>query len=321
MAVLTAVARIVLLFGCVLAFTTGGRAQDLPTVRVAGCSCDDFKTVYYGVRSGLFRRAGVNVEIVTVANGAAAMASVVGGSTQAALTSVVPLLQAHQHGVPFQIVSPAQWYLSDAATNMLFVRKDSTVRSGRDLNGKTLAVQSLKDLNSVATLAWIDKTGGDSRTTKMIELPLSAVAAAIDEGRVDAGSLQSPFFEQALASGKVRFLAKNYDAIGKRFEAAVYVSMGDYVNANLEVMGRFARAMHEAIVYVNGHLAETVDLVASYTGIDPAVVARSARTTDPEYLEARFLQPLIDISYKYKLIDRAFPADELFSSVLPRAPR
>ena len=136
-----AVTRIVLIMGCVLVLPLGGRAQDLPTVRVSGPSVDDFKTAYYGVQSGLFRRYGLNVEIVTVASGAAALATIVGGSAQAALTSIVPVLQARTHGVPFEIVAPGQLYLSDSATNMLFVKKDSPIHSGQDLNGRTLAVQ------------------------------------------------------------------------------------------------------------------------------------------------------------------------------------
>lgn len=209
-----------------------GSAQPLPTVRVATCICDDVKTVLYGIRTGIFQRYGVSVEHVAVANGAAALASLVGGSSDVALTSDLPLFQAHDHGIPLTIVVPAQWYLSDAATaGTLLVKSDSPIKSGRDLDGKTIAVQSIKDLNWAGTMAWIDATGGDSHTVKAVELPLPAVIAAIVEGRVDAGSVQTPFLEQGLASGKVRLLAKTYDAIGKRFEAAVYVSTAERVSA------------------------------------------------------------------------------------------
>jgi NitT/TauT family transport system substrate-binding protein len=303
-----------------------GGAQALPTVRVAGCVCDDLKTIHYGIKAGIFRRLGVNVEIVSVQNGSAAMASLVGGSSQVALTSAVPLLQGHARGVPFVIVAPAQWYLSESATaGTLLVKRDSSIQSGRDLNGKTIAVQSLRDLNWAGTMAWIDQTGGDSRTVKAVELPLPAVVAAIDEGRVDAGSVQTPFLEEGLASGKLRLLAKAYDAIGKRFEAAAYVSMADYVNANRDALSRFARGVHDANVYTNSpaHAAEMAELVASFTKMELAIVAKTPRTTDPEYLDAKTvatMQSLIDVAYKYKLIDKTFPAEELFSSVALRGP-
>lgn len=86
-------------------------------------------------------------------------------------------------------------------------------------------------------------------------------------------------------------------------------------------MSRFARAMHEAIAYTNSHLPDTVDMVASYTHLEPAIIARSVRTRDAEYIDANLFKPLIDLAYRYKLIDRLVPAEDLFSSVVVRAPK
>ena len=299
----------------------GAGGQELAKLVVAGPPIDDFKTVYYGIRSGLFQKYGLNVEALQTNSGAAALASVIGGSTQVAFTSVPPVLQGFARGVPLRIVAPAQWYLSEAATSALFIKSDAPIRSGRDLNGKTVAVQSLKDLNWAVTLAWIDQTGGDSSTVKVVELPNSAVLPAIEEGRIDAGSLASPFLEKGLASPKVHLLAKNYDAIAKRFQASAFASTVDYVAGHPDVMGRFVRAMHDSIVYTNTHLAETVSLVASYTGVEPDVVARSARAIDPEYIDPKDIQPVIDVEYRYKVIDRTFNADDVISSIALRRPR
>jgi len=295
-------------------------SQDVPTIRVAGCLCDDFKTVHYGVRSGLFRRNGLNVEIAQMSSGTAALASVIGGDTQVALSSTVPVLQAYTRGIPLRIVSPGQWYLSSSPTTAFFVKSDSPIHSARDLSGKTIAVQSLKDLTWAATRAWIDKNGGDINSIRVVELPFPTVVAALDEGRIAGGSLGTPFMQQAVSSGKARLLANTYDAIAPRFEAAVWVSTVDYIAANPDIMNRFARAMHEAIVYTNAkaHLTEMNALVASYTRVDQAVVAGSPRTLDPEYLEAKFLKPVIDVAYRYKLIERDVAPEDLFSSVLLR---
>lgn len=296
-------------------------AQDLPKIIVAGPPIDDFKTVYYGIRSGLFRRYGLNVEALNTNSGAAAMASVAGGSTQVAFTSLPAVLQAFARGLSFRVVAPAQWYLSEAATSALYVKADSPVKTGRDFNGQTVAVQSIKDLNWAVMMAWIDQNGGDSKTVKAVELPNSAVAPAIAEGRVLAGNLVSPFSDQALAAGQVRMLAKSYDAIAKRYQASVFVATAEYIAANLDAMGRFVRAMRESIVWTNTHLAETVDLVASYTGADPANVAKSVRAIDPEFLDPKDIQPVINVAFKYNLIDRAFAAEDLLSPVALRAPK
>jgi NitT/TauT family transport system substrate-binding protein len=309
------------LLGLPLCLAGAASADDLPTIRISGPPVDDFKMVYYGMRSGLFHKYGVNVEVIPANSGAAALASVAGGSADVSFGSLPGFLQAHARGVPVLIVAPAGMYLSEEPTNLLLVRRDSPIKTGRDLNNRVIASQALRDLPSVTIMAWMDQNGGDSRTVRAIELPYSAVLPALDEGRIDAACLSSPFLEQALASGKIRVLAKSYDAIAKKFMEAAFVSMADYIAHNKDTMSRFARAMHEAIGYTDAHLPETVDLVASYSGIEPSVIARSIRAVDPEFVEAKNIQPLIDVAFKYKLIDQHFTADQLISSDALRPPR
>ena len=62
-------------------------------------------------------------------------------------------------------------------------------------------------------------------------------------------------------------------------------------------------------------------LVASYTGVEPAVVAKSARAIDPEYIDPKDLQPVIDVEYRYKVIDRSFSAEDVISPIALRRPR
>jgi NitT/TauT family transport system substrate-binding protein len=307
--------RVGLLLAALLLCSVCVSSQELPSIIVAGPPIDDFKTVYYGARSGLFRRYGLNVTAQPTQSGSAATAAVVGNSAQVAFTSFPGVIQAYVRGVPFRVVAPAQWYLTDSVTDALFVKADSPIRSAKDLAGKIVGVVAINDLFSLTTKAWIDQNGGDSSNVKLTEVPLSAITPALESGRIDAGRLGSPFMEQALAAGKVRLLGKNLDAIGKRYQASVFVSTVDYVAANTDTMRRFVRAMHESIVYTNTHLPETVDLVASFTGVEAAAVARSVRAVDPEYLDPKNLQPVIDFSYKYKLIDKNFNAAEIISSV------
>jgi len=298
-----------------------GQSQDLPVLRVSGPPLDAYKTAYYAQQSGLFRKYGVNVQLSTLSSGSAAMAALVGGSIDLAFTAILPAIQAHVKGIEFRIVAPAGWYLSDAPQLLMLVRKDSTFATGRDLNGKTIGCTALKDLSCTAMAAWIDQNGGDSKTVHALELPNSALLPALDENRIDAATFVTPFMDQALASGTTRVLAKDYDAISKRFQTAGYIATADFAAKNVDALNRFARAMHDAAVYTNAHLPDTVDIVASYTGIPAAAIAKSARATDPENVDPRNIQPLIDVAAKYGIIDRGFPADEIISSAAVRPPR
>lgn len=300
---------------------TAAAGQDLSTLHISGPPLDAYKSAYYAVRSGLFRKYDVNVEVSTVSGGSAAMAALVGGSVDLAFTALLPAIQGHVRGAEFQIVAPAGWYLSDAPQLLMLVKKDSPISSGRDLNGKTLGSTGLRDLSIAAMSAWIDQNGGDSKTVHTLEIPNGALLPTLEEGRIDAATFVTPFLDQALTSGKVRVLAKSYDAISKRFQTAGYVATAEFSAKNQDPLRRFARAMHDAAVYTNAHMSETVDIVASYSGIPAAAIAKSVRATDPEYVESRNIQPLIDVAAKYGIIDRSFPANEIISPAALQPPR
>jgi NitT/TauT family transport system substrate-binding protein len=292
----------------------------LTVVRAVGPPNDGFKAVYYGVKSGLFKKYGLDVQTSIVASGAAAAAALSGGAADIAYTNILTLIQAHTHNVPMVFVASGNLQLPGKTQTDMLVAVDSPIKSGRDLTGKTLGSASLRDINAAASLAWIDKTGGDSKTVKVVEVPASAGAAFLEEHRADAVTLNEPAVSLAVATGKARVLAAPYDAVGAGMTAG-FAAMEPYVAANRDVMERFAKAMHEASVYTNAHLADTVDLVAGYSGVPADVVAKSVRFMDAEYLEPRYLQPMIDLCARYGLIDRDFPATEVISSVAVKPPR
>ena len=292
----------------------------LTVIRAVGPPNDGFKAVYYGVKSGIFKKYGLDVQTSIVASGAAAAAALSGGAAEIAYTNILTLIQAHTHNVPMVFVASGNLQVAGKTQTDMLVLVDSPIKSGKDLNGKTLGSASLRDINAAASMAWIDKTGGDSKTVKVVEVPASAGAAFLEEHRADAVTLNEPAVSQAIGTGKIRILAPPYDAVGTGMTAG-FAAMAPYVAANRDVMERFAKAMHEASVYTNAHMPETVDLVAAYSGVPADVVAKSTRFVDAEYLEPRYLQPMIELCARYQLIDKNFPAAEVISSVAVKPPR
>ena len=294
-------------------------AQSLQVLRVVGLPIDGWKSVYYASKSGLFKKYGLDVQSSILPSGAAAAAALSGGSVDIAYTNTLTAVQAYSHKIPMQYVATGNFLLPGKSPTLMLVLKDSPIKTGRDLNGKVLGSGSLRDLNAVASFAWIEKTGGDSTTVKGIEVPPSAGAAYLEQHRADAVTLNEPTASLALAAGTVRVLAQPYDAMSGGMASGL-VALTPVIEAKADAMTRFAKAMHEASTWTNAHQAETVPMVAEYTGTDAAVIAKGARFTDADYLEPRYLQPLIDVIAKYKLIDQSFPAQELISSVAVKPP-
>jgi len=290
------------------------RAQGLLPLRLAMVANDTSTPALYAARAGLFRRAGLDVDFEVTRSGAAATAAVAGGAVQLGFSSLVTLIEAHARGIPFTLIAPGGLYTSDVPYAVFIVRKDASYKTAADFNGKTIAVQALKDLNNVAMMAWMDQNGGDWRSVKFVELPLGAMPPAIEEGRVDGANSGEPYLTTALADGKIRGFTQIFDAIAKRFLIAAYFTTEEWAARNREVVTRFAQAIRDASLFCNGHHLETVAMVSTFSGIDQAIVARMARVLFPDYLIGRDIQPLIDLAAKYQTIDRRFDAQELVSS-------
>ena len=64
------------------------RAQGLATVRCGSVPLDGYGQPYYGVAAGIFRDAGIDLQVTNLANSGAIAAAITGGSLDVGLGSV-----------------------------------------------------------------------------------------------------------------------------------------------------------------------------------------------------------------------------------------
>jgi len=297
-----------------VAMAPAARAQALLPVHV-GASLDDGLTpVLYALKSGLFKKAGLDVTLTSAQNGAALATAVAGGSVDIAKSALMPLINAHLRGVNFKIVAGAVLYLTGARSDELIVVKESPITSLADVVGKTIAMASLQSLDQMVTQAAIDQHGGNSASCRFIEIVPGAMLAALEAGRADMAAIVLPVLQTVLETGKVRSFGNPYDALGKRLLIAGWFCTQDYATKNPLVVKRFGNAVREAAAYTNTHHEETVPMIAAYTGYDPEVLRKMRRDTNATELDPKDIQPVIDAAYKYKYITTTFDAKDLIAS-------
>jgi len=293
-----------------------GAQTALTPLHLAGSVNDDVTPMLYAIQSGLMKRAGIDITLDKGTSGSAVSAGVVGGSYQIGKSSVAGLITAHAKGVPFVFVAAAGLYESSAPVTALMVRADAPIKTGADLNGKTVAVSAIGDLYTLTVKGWVDQHGGDSTTLKLTEIPLSAVPAALASGRIDAGCLEEPEVSEALAGGKSRVLGRLFDSIAPRFMYTGWFSTLDWATKNRALLDTFRATLKTATNYTNAHKADTVTLSSNFTLIDPAIVAKGTRVTALATLDPKLIQPVIDASAKYKYIPASFDARDMIDPAL-----
>jgi NitT/TauT family transport system substrate-binding protein len=287
-------------------------------LRLAAAGDDDITPILYGQHAGIFKKAGLDVTLTALSSGSATAAAVVGGSIDIGKSSLTGICAAHARGVPFEIIAPASIYLDSYPIAGFVVAKDANIASARELNGKTVSASSLKDLMAVATQAWIDANGGNSKTVKFLEVPASAVPAALEQGRVVGATLVTPALAEALDTGKVKLMGRSFSAIGKRFMVAGWFATRDWLGANQDTAKRFVDAFLQAAAYTDTHHAETVELLAAYSKLKSETIKSMVRATAGKVVDPKDIEPVIAAAVKYGIFDKPFPAAELIAPVAPR---
>lgn len=296
--------------------TATAAADALATVRFISPVADDMRPFLYAQSAGLFRQAGLDVVMERAATGAAVAQAIAGGAMDVGKSSITSVIAAYSRGLPFVLVAPGQLYRKENPTSGIVVAQNSPLRTLLDLQGKIVACTALGDIGYLGLRALIDVSGGDSSTVRWLELPLPAVSAAVEQGRVDAGLMAEPHMMQEVRAGKVRYFVDMLAGYGRPILEVAYVSTRDYATKNRETVAGFANAMERAAAYCNSHVAQTLPLLVSYTGMDPKEAAEMRQPYAATSFNPAQIQPVIDLAARYKSIPHGFDARELMATVI-----
>ena len=224
-------------------------ASAADAIRVIGLPIDTGLEVQYAQAAGLVEQSGLSLQVQNLYAGAAVQAAVAGGSADIGLTNVSSLATARERGLPLVMVAPAAYYTSKEPTSILMVATDSPFKTGRDLNGKTVAVNGLKSISQLGPQIWIDKNGGDSSTVKFIDMPFAEMPQALATHRIDAALVAEP--QATTAKKEARAFAPVYDAIGQRFLITAWFASAAWVTANADLARKFAALIYRTAAWSN----------------------------------------------------------------------
>ena len=289
----------------------------LATLRIAHVAVADAVPYEYAVQQGWFAQAGLDIKADLLASGSAAATAGGGGAVDIGSSNLFTAVQARAKGIPVVIVAPGGRYEEATPTSQLLVAADSPIKSGKDLEGRTVAVAGLNDMSSLSVRAWVTSTGGDPTKVKYIETPMSTMLGLIQEHHVDAIFVSEPALGSAEASGLTRRLAITYAAIAKHFFTSVWITTAGFAAQHRDLALKFADVIHRATVYTNGHYAEAVPLISAYTKLPLETLRSMHQIKGGTTLVAEDVQPMIDIAAKYGAISAPFSARDMMLAGAP----
>jgi NitT/TauT family transport system substrate-binding protein len=241
-------------------------------VNVGVIAIVDVAPIYLGKEKGFFSNRDIDLTLTTAQGGAAIVPAVLSGQYQFGFSNTISLLLGKSQNAPLKVVSNGNnsTGVADKDFAGLFVKADSPIRSPKDLVGKTVAANTLKNIVETSVKSSVKKDGGDAAGVKFLELPFPEQVPALEAGRVDAIFVVEPFQQAAVAAG-ARKIASSYVDAAPDLTVAMYFTSEQLIGTNQDLVTRFTEAMKESLAYADGHPEEVRDVLGTYTKIAPEV--------------------------------------------------
>lgn len=273
----TATAALVSLTACGSSGPEGGKpsADGRVAVKVGLIPIVDVAPVHLGLKKGFYREQGIDLTLEAGQGGAAIVPGVVSGQLQFGFSNTTSLMLARTNNVPVKAVANgvASTGKQGADFGGITVRQGSAIKSAKDLEGRKVAVNTLKNIGDTSVRESVRKAGGDPGKVKFVELAFDQMPAALDKGQVDAAWVVEPALATVKAAGGT-VVASNYVDVSPDLTVALYFTSDAYARRNPETVKKFQAATARSLAYAGSHPDEVRDILTTYTKIPAATLQR-----------------------------------------------
>src|ERR687891_1928831 len=176
----------------------GGGEGEPATLNVGVIPIADVAPLYLGMEKGFFEEEQLTIKPQLAEGGAAITPAVVSGDFQIGFSNTISLLIAASEDLPVEIISQGVLGGADESEAWadLLVLKDGPISDPQDLEGKTIAVNTLSNICEVTIKASLEDEGVAVDTLEFTEVEFPDMNAALEAGRVDGACVVEPFVSQ-----------------------------------------------------------------------------------------------------------------------------
>lgn len=304
--IFTALAFLALYFGNP---PTNVQAQALKSLKVGYIPIGDFLPLYMAIEKGFFAAQGLKVELTPMAGGAAIMPAIAGGSLDLGISAAHSLIMAREQGFEFKMVADSSHIAPK--DNALVVRKDSNIKSYKDLEGKKVAINLLRAIGHIYIKEMIERQGGDIKKVQFVEIPFPRMEAPLLNREVDAVHIPEPFVTVLAANPELTIIGYHFYEVNPGGVVAQFISSERWIKANPDLAAKFTEAIKRAIDYTNANEAEARAVLAKYTNISPDLAKKVNLPGYRRNLDVKNLQWTIDFMLKHGFIKKRLNAEDM----------
>ena len=291
-------------------------AQDKTKLRINRSPVGQFQGLIIADEKGWFADRGIEIELAIGTSPDAAIAELISGQSQIAMTGAVPLVAAVAKGAPVVAVINGQDD-GNVPTHGLLVPADSPVQTIMDLKGMKIGLPGIASPQGHALLRALEVAGMSPDDVELVNLPFPGVTQAIESGSVDAGIPIGLFFDFGKAGG-MRELTEYSDQVIKGVPAVFFAANKQWAEDNAEVLAKFVEAMEMAHEWANENPDAVREIDVKHTKLPPDYLMSRPYAGLQSKFNTELWEQLNQGLAKYKFIDRIPEVDEYVWSGAPR---
>jgi NitT/TauT family transport system substrate-binding protein len=266
----------------------------------------DVAPIYLGKAKGFFTEQNLDVTLQAGSGGAVTIPAVVSGQDQFGFANVTSLLVAQTKGLPVKVVAAGNSSTGTEGSDFaaIVTPADSPIKTAKDLEDKTVAVNNLNNVGDTTVRASVRKAGGDATKVKFVEIAFPDMPAALAAKRIQAAWVVEPFLTVTRNAGN-RVVSWNLVDTAPNMMVAAYFTTTAYAGKNPDVVKRFTTAMEKSLQYASDHPDEARAALATYTKITADVAAKITLPKWPTTINRESTQTLADLILSDKLVTKA----------------
>ena len=224
-----------------------------------------------GQSAGIFRKHGLELDILFTSGGAESQQAVIGGSMDiAAGVGVSGAIGAFSKGAPLRVIGSE---MIGAPDLYWYVAANSPIKTVADLNGKTVGFSVTGSSSHAGLLEFARQNHLDIKAVSTGNMPSTFTQTMT--GQIDVGWASVPFGVDSLEAGKIRLVARGFDVDALRGRTTrVNVTSLDMLEKRKATLERYMQAYRETVDWMYSGDPAVLKHYAEYSGFPEFVVKR-----------------------------------------------
>lgn len=280
-----------------------GSEGELTEITVGVMPIVDTAAIWLGVEEGIFEDHGLDVTLEVAQGGAAIAPAVVSGDYDFGFSNTVSLFIAADRDLPLTLLTPGAATTGDTGGDIgaVLTMPESGIETPADLEGRSVAVNTLNNIGDVTISEVVAQDGGDPTDISFVEMGFPDMPAAVASGEVDAAWILEPFSSIAQEQG-AEVVTYNFAETDENLLIAGYFTDEPFAQQEPEIVDAFTAAMTESLEHAQQNPDEARAILSTYTEIDDEILERMVMPEFPAEIDRESLQHLADLSHEHGLI-------------------